>query len=132
MKVGLRPISVKILLLYNTEVMEAFIADFMMNSYNSWPMYANIWLSLHITPSLGNWVDNYNNLIFIRLFRLIVFQKCLTISFENLLNAFPLILMRMKLYIFNIQQASTRSSISLLKIRAFFFSKLFRIWNLFP
>lgn len=32
MKVGLRPVSVKILLLYNMEIMEAFIADFMMTS----------------------------------------------------------------------------------------------------
>lgn len=32
----------KILLLYNMEVMEAFIANFMMNSNNSWPIYGNI------------------------------------------------------------------------------------------
>lgn len=45
MKVGLSPISVKILLLYNTGIMEAFIADFMMNSSDSWPIYTTIWLS---------------------------------------------------------------------------------------
>ena len=42
MKVGLSPTSFKILLLYNMGIMEAFIADFMMNSNDSWPIYANI------------------------------------------------------------------------------------------
>lgn len=47
--------------------MEAFIADFMMNSNNSWTLYANIWLSVYITHSLGNLVNNCNPMIFIRL-----------------------------------------------------------------
>lgn len=39
---GVESHTVKILLLYNTGIMEAFIADFMMNSNDSWPIYANI------------------------------------------------------------------------------------------
>lgn len=42
MKVGLSPISVKILLLYNVGIIEAFIADLMMNSNDSWPVYVYI------------------------------------------------------------------------------------------
>lgn len=101
MKVGLSPISVKILL-YNMGIMEAFIADFMMNSNDSWPVHANIWSSPYIAYSSGNLVNNYNRLTFIRLLRLIFFQKCLTISFENLFIIFPLILIGMKLYSLNI------------------------------
>lgn len=81
MKVGFSPISVKILLLYNMSIMEAFIADFIMNSNDSWLIYAN---------NSGNLVNNSNNLTFIRHLRLIFVQKCLTISFENLFMTFPL------------------------------------------
>lgn len=94
--------TVKILLLYNMGIIEAFIADFMMNSNDSWPIYANIWLGPYIAYPSGNLVNNYNCLTFIRLLRLIFFQKRLTISFENLFIIFPLILMGMKLYSLNI------------------------------